>query len=98
MKIGTQIITVSFLLVLISVACALTIAIGDFSDYMHTSVRAETQRSVAAFKKTIEEDMQRIRAFRDGLCASQELARLVYERDLDGLYCFTKPLIKISPA
>jgi methyl-accepting chemotaxis protein len=92
-KIGTQIIVVSFLLVLISVACALTIAIEDFSDYMHTSVRAETQRSVAAFKRTIEGEMERIRAFRNGLCESQELARLVAERDLDGLYYLTKPLI-----
>jgi methyl-accepting chemotaxis protein len=92
-KIRTQIIVVSFLLVLISVACALTVAVEDFIGYMHTSVRAETQRSVAAFKKTIEEDMQRIRAFRDGLCESEELARLVNERDLDGLYYFTKPLI-----
>ena len=92
-KIGTQIIVVSFLLVLISVACALIIAIRDFSDYMYSSIEADTQRSVVSFKKTVEDEMERIRSFRNGLCESKELARLVHEKDLDGLYYFTKPLI-----
>jgi methyl-accepting chemotaxis protein len=96
MRIGTQIIIVSFLLVLISVACTSIIAMRYFSDYMRMNAMEEARYSIAGFKKTIQDNMRRTRAFRDDLAESAELARLVSERDLDGLYYLTKPLIEAA--
>jgi methyl-accepting chemotaxis protein len=93
MKIGTQIITVSFLLVLISVACTSIIAIRNFSDYVHRSASEDTRHFLAGFEKTMRDNMQQVRAFRDNLAESAEIARLVSERDRESLYTLTKHLI-----
>jgi methyl-accepting chemotaxis protein len=92
-KIGTQIIVVSFLLVVISVACTSIIAMRFFSGYMYRNAREEAQYSIAGFRKILQDNMELTRAFRDKLIESAELARLVSEKDSEGLYNLTKPLL-----
>jgi methyl-accepting chemotaxis protein len=93
MKIGAQIITVSFLLVLISVTCTSIIATRNFSDYMQRNAEEDMQYSKAGFDKMVHDNMERTRSFRDNLLKSAEIARLVGEKDTEALYILTKQLM-----
>jgi hypothetical protein len=93
MKIRSQIIIVSFFLVVISVVCTSITAMQYFIEYMKKSAKDEAEYSIAGFKENIRADMDRTRAFRDRLMENPELPRLVSERDTDGLLNLTKPLL-----
>jgi hypothetical protein len=84
MKIRSQIIIVSFLLVVVSVACTSITAMRYFIDYMKKSAKEEAEYSIAGFEENIHADMERTRAFRDRLIENPELARLVSEKDTEG--------------
>jgi methyl-accepting chemotaxis protein len=94
MKIRSQIIAVSFLLVLISVACTSVTAMRYFNGYMRKSTIDEARYSIAGFEEKIKGEMERTRAFRDKLMESTELARLVSAKDAEGILNLTKPLIE----
>ncbi|MDR3348486.1 MAG: methyl-accepting chemotaxis protein [Acidaminococcales bacterium] len=93
LKIGTRIVIVSFLLVVISVACTSIVAIRYFNDYMRVITDEEITRAADGFKKTVSDKMEQTRAFRDKLAAMPELARLMSRRDSEGIYNLTKPLM-----
>jgi methyl-accepting chemotaxis protein len=93
LKIGARIIIVSFLLVAISVACTSAAAIHYFNDYIRRIADEDITRAADGFKKAVSDKMNRTRAFRDKLTEMPELARLMKERDSEGIYNLTKPLM-----
>jgi methyl-accepting chemotaxis protein len=93
LKIGARIIVVSFLLVVISVACTSTAAIHYFNNYIRRIADEEITRAADGFKKTLSDKMNQTRAFRNKLTEMPELARLMKERDSEGIYNLTKPLM-----
>jgi methyl-accepting chemotaxis protein len=93
LKIGSRIIIVSFLLVVISVACTSTAAIHYFNNYIRRTADEEITRAADGFKKALSDKMSQTRAFRDKLTEMSELARLMKERDSEGIYNLTKPLM-----
>jgi methyl-accepting chemotaxis protein len=96
MKIGTQIILVSFFLVVASVIFTSLTAMRSFSNFMQRNAAKEAHYSIEGLKKTIEDEMRNVRAFRDQLSQMNELGRLVRDRDTDGIYNLTKPLMDAS--
>jgi methyl-accepting chemotaxis protein len=96
MKVGTQIIIASFFLVVVSVALTSLTALRSFSNFMRISTAEEARYSIEGIKNTIEDEMRNVRMFRDLLEESGELARLVHDRDSDGVYNLTKPLMDAS--
>jgi methyl-accepting chemotaxis protein len=96
MKIRSQIIAVSFLLVLISVACTSITAMRYFSGYVKRSAAEEARYSIEGFEQDIRSKMEQTRAFRNKLMETPELARLVSEKDSEGLLNLTKPLIEAA--
>jgi methyl-accepting chemotaxis protein len=96
MKIRSQIIIVSFLLIVISVACTSVTAMRYFSAYMWKSFTEEARYSIAGFEEKIKGEMDWTRAFRDKLIESSELGRLVMEKDREGVFNLTKPLMDAS--
>jgi methyl-accepting chemotaxis protein len=93
MKIRYKIIAVSFLLVLISVACTSVTAMRRFTDYMKRSAAEEAEYSIAGLEESIKSEMDWTRAFRDQLMENPELGRLVSEKDARGILSLTKPLL-----
>ncbi|MDR1472467.1 MAG: methyl-accepting chemotaxis protein [Synergistaceae bacterium] len=96
LKIGTQIIIVSFLLVLVSVVCTSIAAMRYFNGYMRASAYEETVRAADGFERTLSDKMIQTRAFRDKLAEMTELALLMSERNSKGIYNLTKPLMDAS--
>jgi methyl-accepting chemotaxis protein len=96
MKIGTQIILASLFLVVASIALTSATAMRSFSNFMRSSAAEEARYSIEGLRNTIENEMRETRMFRDLLEESAELARLVRNRDSDGIYNLTKPLMDAS--
>jgi methyl-accepting chemotaxis protein len=96
MKIRSQIVIVSFSLVVISVACTSITAMRYFIDFMQKSAKEEAEHSIAGFKENIRADMERTRTFRDRLIENPDLPRLVSERDTEGLLKLTIPLLQAA--
>jgi methyl-accepting chemotaxis protein len=63
---------------------------------MQRNAAEEARYSIEGLRKTIEDEMREVRTFRDLLEGSGELARLVRDRDSDGIYNLTRPLMDAS--
>jgi methyl-accepting chemotaxis protein len=94
MEIKSQIIAISFFLVLISVVCTATVAMRHFYSFTRKTATDEAKSSVAGLNEKIKEEMEKTRSFRDKLTDIPELARFVNEKDTKSLYNLTKPLIE----
>jgi methyl-accepting chemotaxis protein len=92
-KIRYQIVIISFLLVLISVASASIAAIRYFNGYTMVIADEEITRAADGFEKTVSDKVAQASAFRDKLIEMPALARLMSERDSEGIYDLTKPLM-----
>jgi methyl-accepting chemotaxis protein len=93
MKIRSQIIAVSFLLVLLSVTCTSITAMLHFTSYAKRSATDEARYSIISFQENLRAVMEKTRAFRDKLTESTQLAQLVNEKDRERIYNLAKPLL-----
>ena len=96
MKIGTQIVTAAFLLVVIAIACTSVTAIRYFSNYMEKTTTADTLVSLEGFERAVQEKMQRTKAFRDQLLDNAALGRMALTNDRDGIVREFGPLMRTS--
>ncbi|MDR1741205.1 MAG: methyl-accepting chemotaxis protein [Synergistaceae bacterium] len=96
MSIKTQIISSAFFLVLLSVVCASGTALWYAYIYMKNTFSDEATRSIVGFEQIIAGTMKETEAFRDNLIHLEELGRLVSERDKEGVYALTKPILNAS--
>jgi methyl-accepting chemotaxis protein len=96
MKIGPRVIIVSFLLVMVSVICTAVVTEKSFEKYMLNDITEQTEASIVGFKTLAESAMAKTKLFRDQLTGLEELAALVNERDKEGIYKLTRPLMDAS--
>ncbi|MDR1731481.1 MAG: methyl-accepting chemotaxis protein [Synergistaceae bacterium] len=96
MKIGHQIISVSFVLVLVSVVSSLLISRHNFSSYSRKKLIGASESSIEGFQRILTNSMNETRFFRDQLVHIPELGRLILAGDSEGLYNFLTPLMEAS--
>ena len=80
MKIGTQIVVASFLLVALAVICTSITSVTYFSNYMKKTFQVGAKLSLVGLRRTIEQDMVRTAVFRDQLAKSKILSSRSEER------------------
>ena len=96
MKIGTQIVTATFLLVVIAIACTSVTAIRYFSGYMDRSTTTDTLVALEGFKGVVEDKMQKTKNFRDQLLEDETLGRMMIAGDREGMVRTLEPLMRAS--
>ncbi|MDR1731297.1 MAG: methyl-accepting chemotaxis protein [Synergistaceae bacterium] len=96
MHIKTQIISSAFFLVLLSVVCSSGTALWYTYASITETFSEEATRSINGFERVVAGMMKKTEAFRDGLIKLNELGRLVSEKDKEGIYELTKPLLDTS--
>lgn len=96
MKIGTQIVVASFLLVALAVICTSITSVTYFSNYMKKTFQVGAKLSLVGLRRTIEQDMVRTAVFRDQLAKSKILAEYLDKGDRDGIVRYAKPLMEAA--
>ena len=85
MKIGTQIIIVTFLVAIITIVGLSVTSVRYFSHYARNVLQENAHHGMVGMKDYLEAEMFRVRAFRDKLSVNHVVAALVANRDTQAL-------------
>ncbi|MCL2768343.1 MAG: methyl-accepting chemotaxis protein [Synergistaceae bacterium] len=92
MKIGTQIILVTFFVAIITIVGLSVVSVRYFSSYAHNVMQESANYGMAGMKDFIEAEMLKVMDFRDQLRNNEILAPLIASRDTQALYTALNPL------
>jgi len=96
MKIGTQIILVTFLVAIITIVGLSVVNVRYFSSYAHNVLQESANYGMTGMKDFIEAEMLKVKEFRDQLGNNEILAPLVASRDAQALYTALNPLMQAT--
>ena len=94
MKIGTQIILVTFLVAIITIIGLSVTSVRYFSQYVRMTLQENARHAMSGLKDHFEAETFRVRLFRDKLSIHQVVATHVANRDIQALYAELIPLIR----
>ena len=77
MKIGTQIIIVTFLVAIITILSLLVTSVYYFNQYAREVLEENTHYGMAGMKDYIESEMMKVKEFRDLLAANETIPALI---------------------
>jgi len=85
MKIGTQIILVTFLVAIITILSLLITSVRYFSQYARHVLQENAQHAMAGTQNFLEAEMLRVKVFRDSLFRNEAIAAHIASRDMRAL-------------
>jgi len=85
MKIGTQIILVTFLVAVITILSLLVTSVRYFSQYARQVLQENAQHAMAGTQDFLEAEMLRVKVFRDRLFRNEAIATHIASRDMQAL-------------
>jgi len=96
MKIGTQIILVTFLVAVITIVGLSVTSVRYFSQYARKTLQESAHYSIAGIKDYIEAHMMAVKTFRDQLVDNDKIATYIINRDTQALNTELLALMKAA--
>ncbi|GHV40930.1 methyl-accepting chemotaxis protein [Synergistales bacterium] len=85
LKIGTQIILATFVIVVVAIASTSLTSMRSFRAYINKTANEDTEQGLYILQNTVEAEMQKVKAFRDQIKQNQVIAMRMANQDREEL-------------